>query len=808
MFSCDNVITIPQYRDTCWFNAILMAIFYSQHSRKLLYNHFEGKTDKFSKIMNDIIKHNYIRTEQAIKYFEFMHPENILKYINADKTELFKKIKTTKKYSYFVDSFLPFFIKSLDKNVLDIIIYDDNFYANLYTTIKSVVNYDEDKSDTIFSYFYDSLFSNKSKKLAKQLNFDISKFTGIDTKDVSDPDYIIVNKITIPKTRHAFLSNYRNIFYKLIKSDAKLLEPLNLKTYGINIEGLLDLNDEIVHNGNKYILDSVILDNFNSVDIRQGHSIAGITCKNNRYIYNGWMRTTKDPAILNDLTKNYGNDKIPCELMKFNWDVKEDYAFCLNRQLCKLDNYDLSRKKDLCFSFNYTNDLTLIYVKATPKSSVDINISPSSDHNVSLPSLKTKSSDFSELEFVNDLEKNEYIEKRKNRKEKQEKFKRKFKGEKVSSSSKSIKSEIKLSFIQFNSNYYYKSIDEYLNYSSSPILQNPDKILIYNYETDYLGISYIKKLEYLLNVNNYSNLALKENKEDDTLNYNSYIYKLIREDIDYNEREYQLIDIDAKKIYNDESPKLKEIKEFTNTNEELLNFKKNIKTTMTYLQDIVNLLDITVEKPEKEKILPGQKASKLIYIKNTYIDCILTTFFNNKNSTIEELFFKKQLKNENAITIRNAFKSYYETKNFNRIELLEAIQIYYNDFISQNPEYPIIRWAKGKYNFTDLIILLQIIFNFNKIKILLSYNEKFKIITKQESTIKTIKISKISAMLKPKIGKLALQAIIMRLSDNYKCYYKFNNKWYDNNKIIENITKTIINSIKIENYKIVSCIYY
>jgi len=38
---CDKVVTIPQTGGTCWFTAILMSLLYSQHSRKLLYNHFE-----------------------------------------------------------------------------------------------------------------------------------------------------------------------------------------------------------------------------------------------------------------------------------------------------------------------------------------------------------------------------------------------------------------------------------------------------------------------------------------------------------------------------------------------------------------------------------------------------------------------------------------------------------------------------------------------------------------------------------------------------------------------------------------------
>jgi len=33
---CDNVISLKQYGNTCWFNSILMSILYSDGSRKLL----------------------------------------------------------------------------------------------------------------------------------------------------------------------------------------------------------------------------------------------------------------------------------------------------------------------------------------------------------------------------------------------------------------------------------------------------------------------------------------------------------------------------------------------------------------------------------------------------------------------------------------------------------------------------------------------------------------------------------------------------------------------------------------------------
>ena len=36
MTNCEKVISIKQYGPTCWFNALLMAILYSDNSRKLL----------------------------------------------------------------------------------------------------------------------------------------------------------------------------------------------------------------------------------------------------------------------------------------------------------------------------------------------------------------------------------------------------------------------------------------------------------------------------------------------------------------------------------------------------------------------------------------------------------------------------------------------------------------------------------------------------------------------------------------------------------------------------------------------------
>jgi len=596
MFSCEKVITIPQYKDTCWFNAILMAIFYSQHSRKLLYHHFEDKKDKFSRIMNHIIKHTYIKSKEAIKYFEFMKPENILRYTNLDKTELFNYLKNKKNYGFNVKTFLPFFLKSLNKNVMDIIIYKKNCYANYYSLLP------------LFAINFASRHTNKF----------LSKWSGITSKDISDPDYIIVHNILKLKSSNF----YTTLFLNDYKTYPKLEKKLNLKTYDINIKGLLSLDNEIFYNGNKYILDSILLNNSNREQVKLGHAIAGITCKNNRYVYNGWFRVTNDPNI----TKNYGTRTLPCELMKHEWNVKKNIKFCLNPKLCRLDKYEKTLKEDLCFSFSDLDNATIIYVKVITTKSIDSNLPISS--SLTLPSLNTNS--LSDLDIK---DKQKYLLDRKYRKQQQETYKKGFKG--------------------------FKG--------------------------------------------------------------------------------------------------LKECNKFT--------------------------------------------------YDTSYIDCLLVAFFNNNNLAIEEVFFNGfLLKNKYGLIIRDVFKSYYKYKIIDKIKLLKAIQLYYNDFISKNPEFPKIQWSRGKYYLPDLMILLQKIFKFDKVllQILLSYDEKFKIIAKKETTIKTIKITKLKPNPKPDLDSLPLSSIIARSNDKYKCFYKCKTKWYDNDKIIDDINK----HIKSHKYKIVSYIYY
>jgi hypothetical protein len=140
-------------------------------------------------------------------------------------------------------------------------------------------------------------------------------------------------------------------------------EGIDEKKIYENDESITNYENEIIFKEHSYTLDSCILNNYNN----QRHSIAGITCNNNRYVYNGWNINTNDTALQYVLSK-----KIPCGLIKFDWDLKRSKVFCLNKRECGLTDVD---KTDLCFDFNKGNKI-LIYVKnkeISPKKEESIN---------------------------------------------------------------------------------------------------------------------------------------------------------------------------------------------------------------------------------------------------------------------------------------------------------------------------------------------------------------------------------------------------------------------------------------------------
>lgn len=83
-FCTKNILFPGQYGPTCWFNALLLCILYSQRSRKkmLKISKTWNMNIKLYRLFYYILWHKYVKTQKSqkdVKFFENVDPEVILK---------------------------------------------------------------------------------------------------------------------------------------------------------------------------------------------------------------------------------------------------------------------------------------------------------------------------------------------------------------------------------------------------------------------------------------------------------------------------------------------------------------------------------------------------------------------------------------------------------------------------------------------------------------------------------------------------------------------------------------------------------
>lgn len=308
--SCKRVITIPQYTGTCWFNAILMATLFSENMRNLLLNKLEqrkqsGKknVDELQDVIDDIItrryRSTYVMRDYAYMFFQVVTPEEILRKLHkADKEKFEFNVDVESDRGYFNFNYIYKFLEYLGIKEKDILGLDvkNGKLQSAYTRYGRVSSSDNGK---------DEFISSKADRLRK-----------------GTYDVLVVHE---------------NVLYKTKPYDHR--ETLELY-------------------GTTYVLDSVLMTNFNHSSCRKGHDIAGVTCKGERYMYNGWVRNTIDPGM-----KQRTKSRLPCELVKYDW-LNTQGAFCINTKMCKFDaiqETETNLKEKLCFNI-HKGVRTYIYV--------------------------------------------------------------------------------------------------------------------------------------------------------------------------------------------------------------------------------------------------------------------------------------------------------------------------------------------------------------------------------------------------------------------------------------------------------------
>ena len=330
---CNKVVTIPQYIGTCWLNAVLMMFFYSQNSRNFLIKKkfFIKKKNKLEEILYDIIYTYYLEPKRAIDFFNIMRPEEILKEYKFKKQIYENMIKN----GWYPKIFISKFLNKIKVNHLILEHYDNNIFVGINKYIHNYIN-------NLGQYILHIKYCNLNYDYIREKNRNYKK----------TPQYIIIN-----------LWENNDTLMKELKNHDDINKIYNIKHFDTtyNFKGLYEFKDKIIFNGHTYKLDSCCITNYN-IKYKLAHAIAGITCENNKYIYNGWVRNTLDYNIKDKLENN-----LPCELMKYNWDIhKPNNKFCLNHRKCSIKNLPKTIDDELCFSLN-KGDRTLVYILCDDK---------------------------------------------------------------------------------------------------------------------------------------------------------------------------------------------------------------------------------------------------------------------------------------------------------------------------------------------------------------------------------------------------------------------------------------------------------
>lgn len=321
---CKNVITIPQFTGTCWFNSLLTILLFSDGMRyylkKYLSNSKINKKSKIYIVFNDLLNNHYLKNNDLNKvYFNQFKPENILKILYKENSKVFN------------------FNPDIDDGLLGEIYF---MLLLKYFGFEKNIVYMSYKNDD-YSVLYDSFF-----------NYDP------DLKNINGKKQLHKSSL---KMKDIFLKYYFNMQFIpeiIVISNLLSFEKLTFIKNGLNKNKLPKI---LTYNNHKYKLDSLLLVNFNKNICKKSHQIAGITCKNKQYMYNGWIINTKDPS--ND---KFIKHKEPCELMKYNWIDNTD-DFCISRKLCKLDE---KKHDDMCFNVDKGNR-TFFYVKIDNNSKIN-----------------------------------------------------------------------------------------------------------------------------------------------------------------------------------------------------------------------------------------------------------------------------------------------------------------------------------------------------------------------------------------------------------------------------------------------------
>lgn len=333
---CSRVLTLDQVdAPTCWFNALMMALFFSQNTRIAIASSLKyiKETWKFPIVVKISKLLEGYNKERASKYlYERLQPKEFLTTLRQHYPQQFPMLKRKAQfkegdYSSYQGDSLEYMHRMLQ--FLEI--------QHLFLSRPSMKS-----GRTEWSHYNYDLMGNKIW---------------------GDDDSLEFNPRTDTSTLRTVDTRHPIILTMLVENhyDKKMTEGAKgkWKTYQTYpVEGLYSDSHArtIKYNGMKYYLDSMILGSYNNKACDKGHAIAGVTCNGDRFLYNGWTSRTVDKGF----ERPNKVRREACPLNQTDW--ARTTNFCINTENCTFDTFvSKMETKTLCFST--LRNVALTYVR-------------------------------------------------------------------------------------------------------------------------------------------------------------------------------------------------------------------------------------------------------------------------------------------------------------------------------------------------------------------------------------------------------------------------------------------------------------
>ena len=321
---CSLVYTPVQRGSTCWFAALMMTLFFSQYMRAVAFKHakkIDAQGTWKSPIANAMIMimKNYEVNSLDSKVVGKLEPRAFLKALRAYDSTYFDS--TNSNTTDAGANYGP---------------YQHKLLAFLEIPHLSLTVPRGHISARYSAYNFDLPLDQHKWEDAVRTSDPVGKFV-----DTEDPEVIII---------------HREAGESYLQSAWRSIRPPIHNVVGIRLDRH---PNTITYNSNKYVLDSCIIPSHVNTDTcTMGHAVAGVTCNDKRYVYNGWAARSADKAMIaaSRITRH-----LPCALMEADW--AKDKALCINTDACTMDEVNAKKKPKHEFCFEAFKRSSVVYVR-------------------------------------------------------------------------------------------------------------------------------------------------------------------------------------------------------------------------------------------------------------------------------------------------------------------------------------------------------------------------------------------------------------------------------------------------------------